>query len=461
MKNIKLITIALATVLALTAFASGATAQQSSQDLRTALDNLTRALSNDQSLAPATRNALNDLTQALGTELDQRAEAERQQKAETRAQLQTIRAASATAAAASGAAASENLTAFDRVLDRLDVYGDLRLRYEQDFFETAGRSDRIRGRLRARIGANFRVFDDVVIGGRLRTGDQQDPNSPYVNFDNGFDNFDISFDRAFAKWTPSEALPGFAATAGKFSHPIERNPVYGELVWDEDVSPDGVVFEYKSGEVGPLSYIRAIGGLYVAGENANAQDIILGAFQVSTEADITDGIVARGSAAYYEYGDPQAGGAQDFIMENQGNALINGGTEFASDFSVLNMIGSVTFTELAVPVTLSAEFIHNFRAFSDQDTGWALGIAAGGTSKPGDYKVYYQYQDIQQESIFSAVAGDDFLQQTNYRGHVFGGSVRLTDAILLNIWNLVSEPISGSGDDDLFWRFRTDITFSF
>jgi hypothetical protein len=62
---------------------------------------------------------------------------------------------------------------------RLEVTGDFRLRYEGNSGD-ADASDWDRGVLRARLGATYAVNDWLTVGGRLATGDPDDPNSSDV-----------------------------------------------------------------------------------------------------------------------------------------------------------------------------------------------------------------------------------------------------------------------------------------
>ena len=83
-----------------------------------------------------------------------------------------------------------------------------------------------------------------------------------------------------------------------------------------------------------------------------------------------------------------------------------------------------------------------------------------------DWRVFYQWQRVEQESLFSGFAQDDFPLGTNFQGHVFGLSYGLASGIYIRPWVLMSEPIrtAGSGsfeDDDLQTRLRVDLNASF
>ena len=116
-------------------------------------------------------------------------------------------------------------------------YGDLRLRYEADFdSEKIDRSevdDRNRGRIRARVGANYQVNPDVKIGARLRTGDSRSQQSPHLTFvnDQNVDNDDLDFvlDKLFVGYNREVCQ----AWVGRNSFPFWKQ---NELFWDDEDS---------------------------------------------------------------------------------------------------------------------------------------------------------------------------------------------------------------------------------
>lgn len=81
-------------------------------------------------------------------------------------------------------------------------------------------------------------------------------------------------------------------------------------------------------------------------------------------------------------------------------------------------------------------------------------------------RLYYQYSGIEQDSVFSPFAQDDFLLATNHRSHLFGLNYQFTDAIGLNLYALVSSrdetfPGSTTDSDSHQWRVRADLNVKF
>ena len=209
-----------------------------------ALNRVEDALEVDEQMAVETKDALRDLVRALKSEV--------------------------TAPETPEDAPSGEESRWARFASRLTPYGDFRLRHESSFAQDS-RSDRHRLRLRFRLGATYRISDEITAGVRIVTGDADDPNSPHATIGDVFDNLEISLDRAFISYRP-QSLAGFFVTAGKFAHPFETNPVYGELLWDADVHPEGLALGYARVEGGVLDELRLVAGWYILEERATRTD---------------------------------------------------------------------------------------------------------------------------------------------------------------------------------------------
>ena len=120
----------------------------------------------------------------------------------------------------------------------LKLYGDLRFRYQYDQFHPAldvppqVTDDRNRYRFRLRIGADILLGDQFFAGVTLATGQAADSNNQ--TYTEGYDNYSIYVDKAFAGWAPND---WFTLILGK-----QANPFYTtELVWDPNITPAGAV----------------------------------------------------------------------------------------------------------------------------------------------------------------------------------------------------------------------------
>lgn len=350
----------------------------------------------------------------------------------------------------------------ESLMDRIHPFGDMRLRYEWD----GGRSnsDRHRARARLRIGAGIDVTDELMAGFRIRTGNSDDPNSPHQTFGGNFDSWEIALDRAYLKWSPEWAKGGWVQ-GGKMANPFKSNPVYGELVWDADVNPEGGQVGYRWERDG-----LALGGgtgIWILNLSDNNTATIF-PIQGYAECTCIDDLKVTTAIAFYKYGNMGGGGANnpsDFNNGNRGNVLdpvppTNG--DFASDFEILDSFVSITYAGLSIPITVVGEVIHNFGAKSNsKDTGWAVGARTKVPFLGRKHRVFYQYQDIEADALFSPMAQDDFQSRvSNFEGHIAGIDWGITKGVKIRTWGLFQKQrMNGRTRTNQRVRVELNVTF--
>jgi len=328
--------------------------------------------------------------------------------------------------------------------------GDFRFRSEFDTNRDNALPNRFRDRVRLRFGGNYRINDYFTVGGRLTTGDPEDPNSPYQTLGTVFKKTSFALDQAYVTFRLKTSP--FWITGGKFAHPFQTPAIYKELVWDADVHPEGVAAGYGFNWTGAKAGLIAAD--YALVERNRDKDTFAAAAQIYFEVPRQPFSLlgAIGGYRYYNIDTDQT-----VFRDNAGNA---GATQFQSDFAIIDVFLNVTYKRGRWPVAFNAQFIKNTEAKIAEDAGIAVGAALGETKSPGDIKLYYQYQLIEQDAVFSPFVQDDFLAQTNFKGHLFGLTWRLLEKTDLNLWGLISKQDSPSGKN---WqnRLRADLTTSF
>ncbi|MAF64591.1 MAG: hypothetical protein CMJ84_02875 [Planctomycetes bacterium] len=351
---------------------------------------------------------------------------------------------------------------WEGVRDRLTFFGDLRLRHESSF-ELADAPDRHRQRMRWRIGANYELGESLLAGARIASGSVDDPNSPHTTFGDALDGVELGLDRAFVTWRP-ERVEDAWVTAGKFGHDFYANPVYSELVWDGDVQPEGLLAGLRRTDVGPLRDLTLRAGKYLLLEQGAGSDASVVVAQLACGFDFGADWAGTAALGYYGYDDVTPDGGTGLLDDNSGNATVDEDGEavdFESGFAVWNPILGLTRTSGGRPLSVAAEWMHNARAENEADSGWALGAAWGQAREKGDVRLYYQWQVLERDAIFSPFAQDDFLFATNHRSHAIGMNYQLADGIGLHLWALVSAPEEAGGDDEERWRVRLDLNIKF
>lgn len=332
--------------------------------------------------------------------------------------------------------------------------GDLRFRLE--FNDNAGAEDRHRQRMRFRLGGSYKFSDRVTVGVRATTGNPDDPNSPHVDLGDVFNSMDISLDRLYFAYTPEE-VKGLTVVGGKFANPITRNPVYGELVWDADVQPEGlgVIYGVEDG-FGIFENVRFYGAQVAVLEQSGGEEAWASLIGFDLSKQTGDDSSIDFGASYSFFGDLTPDGSTGQISGDlSGNALT--GAELTSDYGILDVVAAFNVSNFV----FSAELINNMRA---ADSVGDTGLVLGGAVKTDKGKFYYSYINIEQDAVLSAVAQDDFLFATNHDSHVLGWKMPLSEDTGLHIWVMASEPNDPAvttAVDDTVYRFRIDWNLNF
>jgi hypothetical protein len=129
-------------------------------------------------------------------------------------------------------------------IKQLELFGDLRLRYEYREASTPPGSqiELDRGRYALRVGLRGDLVEDIYFGIRLDTS--SNPRSPWVTFGNaspgpfGKSNSGINVAQAYIGWHPGNWLD---LTAGAMPNPLYTTP----MVWDPDLNPTGAAERFK------------------------------------------------------------------------------------------------------------------------------------------------------------------------------------------------------------------------
>lgn len=287
---------------------------------------------------------------------------------------------------------------------RLAISGDLRVRTQGDYADSA--RDRISGQVRGRLGVTFAANDLVTIGARLVTGDADDPNSTDVQLSNFDDDLQVSLDQAYVQLNLGE----LKVYGGKIPQPFTRT----DLVWDGDVNPQGLSAVYRHANANGSAF-RANGLFFIVDESTASDSTMLG-FQLGYDTPTIGNWKLDASAAYYDYtlGSTAGGDNGDFRSN-----LRNPDGSYVSGFKLGDAIFGATWNGAGDrwPLRVVGDYVHNFDAATDADTGYGADFIVGRASKVSDWRVTYGYSVAETDAVLAAFSHDNIALGTNYRLH--------------------------------------------
>ena len=209
----------------------------------------------------------------------------------------------------------------DQAIKGVELYGDLRVRYEDRSAEDP-EGDSIglqRFRYSLRLGLRGDLFDGFYYGLRLDTG--SNPRSPWVTFGTSTSSSSTYYYGPFGKseaavnigqiylgWQPTDWMD---LTVGKMPNPLFTST----MVWSANINPEGFAERFKY-PVGPVRFFAnfgqfvyddlnpssASGGLGLDGSfGQNTDNLFMLAWQGGLKYQITPNFDAKVAATVYNY----------------------------------------------------------------------------------------------------------------------------------------------------------------
>ncbi len=331
--------------------------------------------------------------------------------------------------------------------DGFRLTGDFRARLEADFdSQRSGgseRADRTRARFRLRLQAGYQANDRFSFGLRLRSGSDFSHQSPHVTVldfdDNDTGDVHFNFDKWYARFEDDKGW----LWAGRNSLPFWKQ---NELFWDDDVTPAGLAFGYKSGD------FQLNGGYF---------SLPVGMQQFSGNLTLAQVVYSGESFTV-------AGGIWDIDAnpdDADSAALLRGNG--SRDYQVwLASIQAKTGK-----LTFGVDYAHNGESYSgeaneDEIDVYVGSIKYGGVKGKGDWQAAWYYAHVEALAVSSSYAQDDWVRwgsavetrATDMEGHelrLVYGTGKGQD---LTFRLYVAEAITNDEDGN---RFRIDYNYKF
>lgn len=387
-------------------------------------------------------------------------------------------------------------------MNRFKFSGDIRLRYQGDYFDDGNTAqgqyldpltlkevntsaDRQRLRIRARLGVTAKVNDQVDAGIRLATGNENDPVSTNDTLGDNFNKDGFVLDLAYLQWRP---VTGLTLWGGRMASPWFST----DLVWDPDLNFEGIAAGYSR------QFTDSLGGFLTAGvfplqeiELSQHDKWLLGV-QGGVEFRHGDDISAKVGVAYYSYENmqgklnPTVNGENNSLKLTQaqkGNTVFDLNRDFAglpgdpgyvpglaSDFRELNVTAAVDFGFWdPIHFVFMGDYVKNLAFDLDEarsltadstikkdDYGYQVGLAVGHptVSNYGEWKSYLFYKRLGADAVYDAFTDSDFhLGGTNAKGWILGGDLGIQKNFWLSAkWltaNQITDTLSKPGPFDV------------
>ncbi len=294
---------------------------------------------------------------------------------------------------------------------RVTVTGDMRYRYEYISDDTVSNAaglkaaDRTRDRIRARLAATAKATDNLTVGIGLTTTEGNDPRSGNQSLTTNFSKKAIELDLAYFDWK-------FASwgnlVGGKMRQPFVKGGQ--NLFWDNDITPEGVAFQFNRGIWFGSAYnfwLNEISGA----ETTQTSDPMMHGAQIGARVPFGSSTLTL-AAHYYDLSASQGRlGTQAPLFGGAANGNTTIGTApnigLAFDYEVIDGLVQFDTTLGGRPFQLWGEYATN-QDPDDLNTAWSAGVLFGRAQNAKTWEVGAMYQVLEKDAVFAQLIDSDF-----------------------------------------------------
>lgn len=391
-------------------------------------------------------------------------------------------------------------------LDRIEFYGDIRLRAQEDSFGSNNADiarlndveqdmnlknstvDRDRLRVRARLGADVKVTDWLAGGLQFVTGLQTTPVTPNQTEGIAQGKYIFGLDRAFLKATPT---PWLMVEGGRFANPF----LYTDIMFDPDLAFDGVAATFTPKITDTLTSFTTVGAFPLEEVESSvvnkAKDKWLYSLQTGLKWQAPNKSTVKLAVAYHDYknveGQSNSVGMNEYsgtapAFRQRGNSTFDinaanlGSVDpdisnkqligLASKFQQVNIIGQIDFLNFdPVHVTLTGDYVKNIgfdkneilrrtgNSYKEETDAYQVKLDVGTKTFSGvrteaieksDWQVSLAYKRIEADSVLDGLNDSNFrLGGTDAKGWALVGNYAIDKNTWVGARYLSADTVSG------------------
>jgi hypothetical protein len=315
----------------------------------------------------------------------------------------------------------------EKWVDVIKFSGDIRQRHESFFYKQAGQRDSNRERFRLRWGVTATI-QDFTAGFRIASGAGQQV-STNQNESNLFSGKGLWLDQAYLQWKAREYLK---FTVGKMPNPLWRTYA-SDLVWDEDVTPEGYAESYDSAIGDRLGVFATLGQFPLLSASQTQADPWMYANQIGGRIKVNEDTKVTIAGTYYGFSNekvadftgnsatPAGALGSNTAVAQQGNARVAGSNRLATSLQLMHFTGEVSTHLLVLPVSFQGDFVHNMSDTQHVGSnGYQTGAIFGKAKDAKTWEFAYFYKYVQYNATYADIADSDFGNGgINRKGHIF------------------------------------------
>jgi hypothetical protein len=216
--------------------------------------------------------------------------------------------------------------------------------------------------------------------------------------DGGFSDKPWSLDLAYFDLT-LPPLKGLHILGGKIPYPFKTTP----LVWDGDVTPEGLALRFSQpfGGIEPL--LNA--GFFWVDERSSDDDSYLIGAQAGAKLKPAEPLRILLSGGLSQYTETEGRAPFFDASKSKGNSVDTLGN-YVFDYGQVEAYVELGVKAGFLPVSVFANYVTNTGADS-LSNGFLLGFGLGKASKPNSWQIKYDYRRLEKDAVIGAFTDSD------------------------------------------------------
>ena len=339
-------------------------------------------------------------------------------------------------------------------MDRIHFKNDLRLRYES--IERDDKANKYRNRYRLRLGAKVDLTDSLQFQVGMRSG-FANPTSGNQTFHTNQGLNDYFFESLrFNVLSLSYKFDNSIVKVGRQPYMMYR-PIKSQLVWDNDVSMNGVNYQYKDDTTRITLGVNQP-TLEEASEARDNVNLFVAQYVHTTKLESAK--LNLGAGIYYYDG---LKGNTEIFGSSKGNTVVGGA--YTNDYHVVEGFSELQFKDVfGMPLKVAAGVVYNFGA-DNNNFGYDLGVQLGKAKHVGDWQVKYSYTDLQADATLGAYSdSDNFGGGTAAKGHAIRAKYKMGKNLYIAgnfFFDKLYASKSATGTEANYERVQLDVIVKF
>ncbi|BAF73215.1 putative porin [Sulfurovum sp. NBC37-1] len=281
--------------------------------------------------------------------------------------------------------------------DRIHFKGDLRLRYES--IERDDKDNKYRNRYRLRLGVKIDLIEHLQFKVGMRSGfaNPTSGNQTFLDDEPLSDYFfqSLRFNILGLKYKSSNST----YNVGRLPYMMYR-PIKSQLIWDNDVSLNGLNYQYKDDTKIITVGVNQPTLEEAATDKVDTVNLFLAQYVHKTK--LGSAKLHLGTGIYYYDG---LKGNIPLFGSRKGNTLVDG--VYANDYHIVEAFGELQYKDVfGMPFKVAAGVTYNVAA-DDKNIGYDLAFQLGKAKNIGDWQVKYSYTYLEDDSAYGAYTDSD------------------------------------------------------